>query len=53
MSKNILSEKMLKEAAAKAIEIETSVYEKKIVRDKEHIFSDEYRRKIEKIKKSE
>lgn len=51
--KNVLPKKLLKEAVRKAREMENTVYEKRIMKNKKHIFSDKYRRKIEKIKKTE
>lgn len=50
--KNVLPKKLLKEAVRKAREMENTVYEKRIMKNKKHIFSDKYRRKIEKIKKN-
>lgn len=49
MSKDILPGTLLKEAVEKAREMETSVYEKKITQDEEHVFSDEYRQRMEKL----
>lgn len=49
MSKDILPDNLLKEALRKAQEMKTSAYDKEIVQEEEHVFSKEYREKMEKL----
>ena len=44
MSKNILTDELLKEAAAKAMKIECAVLEKCAAQEEEHEFSKEHER---------
>lgn len=49
MSKSILTDELLKEAAAKAMKIECAVYEKCAAREEEHEFSREHERRIREL----
>lgn len=49
MSKDILPDDLLKEALRKAQEIKTAAYDKEIAQEEEHVFSKEYREKMEKL----
>lgn len=49
MSKDILPDDLLKEALRKAQEMKTSAYDKEIAQEEEHVFSKEYREKMEKL----
>jgi len=49
MSKEILSDDLLKESLRKAQDVRSSVYDKQIDQSRQHIFSQEYRKKIKKL----
>ena len=49
MSKNILTDELLKEAAAKAMKIECAVLEKCAAQEEEHEFSNEHERRIREL----
>lgn len=49
MSKDILPDDLLKEALKKAQGMKTAAYDKEIAQEEEHVFSKEYREKMEKL----